>query len=441
MYNAIIIGAGVVGSAVARALILKYPDWKIAVLEKEEAPGLHTSSRNSGVVHSGFNQKPGTLKAKLCVEGNRLMREYCKAHNVDLQQVGTLVVAQDAQETSVLEELLARGKSNGVPDIQIIDSKRLKELEPNSKGHAALYSPTGSIVDNPGFVNAVVKDAKEKGVEFFFNQKVTNIEEGTSGFKVYANSKSDPNSSSNSALNSLCHPHPTPSGVLGTCSPLKGEEEECGSPISSFIIHHSSFLINCASLYADKIAHMLDIGKEYTIVPFRGGYYQIAQNKKDIVKSMIYPAPDLQYPFLGVHWTKKVNGDVIIGPNAVIAFGRESYSTFDIKPIETIQMATEAAFWKMLSGKEFREQAGKQFKITLSKKVFVEAAKKLVPGVTESDFMPGPAGNRAQLIDKKGELIDDVLIERKGNSIHVLNAVSPGFTTSLSFASHLTKDL
>ena len=398
MFDVVVIGGGVIGVSVARALILRRPNLKIAVLEKESSVAKHTSGRNSGVLHAGFNQKPGTLKARCCVEGNARSREYALKNKVPMKQVGTLVTALNQAEIGVLEELLARGNANGVPDLKIIDAKKLRELEPNARGVAALHAPSAAIVDSRAFVETLAKEAQEKGVQFLFGHRVTGIEENPGGYKI--------SSQNNSRLTT----------------------------------HGSRFLVNCAGLYADRVAHFLDVGKNYRIVPFRGEYFKLSPFKSGIINSMVYPVPNLKYPFLGVHWTKKIDGSVAIGPNAVIAFGRESYKTFAINWREALAML-DLSFFKMLASVEFREHAFDQLRLSVSKAAFLKEALRLVAGINKEDLLPGPAGNRAQLVNERGNLVDDLVVETKGSSVHVLNAVSPGFTSALPFADFVLSQL
>lgn len=390
-FDAIVIGAGVLGSATGRALITKGKAKSVAILEKEAAPAAHTSGRNSGVLHSGFNLKPGSLKARFCVEGNRRMTEFCQQKNIPLKSVGTLVVAQTPAEIPVLEELLRRGQANGVPSLEIINEARLRELEPNAVGIAALHSPSGSVVSGETVTRALADDAQAKGCEFFFNQRVETINVTSTGYHVTTSSRSF----------------------------------EC------------NLLINCAGLYADEIAHKMKVGLQYTIIPFRGQYYKICEDKREIVHSMIYPVPNLNFPFLGVHWTRTVTGDLKVGPNAMMALGREAYTPWSIHLWETLQMMSRINFWRLWKSPEVCQLLKSQFWISISRTRFVAEARKLVPNVRPEDFSPGKSGNRAQLVDKQGKLVEDMVIERQGNSLHVLNAVSPGFTCSLPFADHL----
>ncbi len=394
-FDAIVIGAGVVGSAVANALLDKKRVGSVAVIEKEKEPALHTSGRNSGVIHSGFNLKPGSMKAKFCVQGNARMRAYCERKRVPMSMVGTVVVAQTDAEVSVLEEILKRGRENGTPDVKIVDKKGLGALEPNANGVAALHSPSGSITSGRKITHALVEDAVSKGVEFFFSHHGSRIEESDRGFRVRV-----------------------------------GNED-----------FESTWLVNCGGLYADEIAHQLGVGLRYSIVPFRGEYYKLSSTKAGIVNSMIYPVPDLHYPFLGVHWTKTIDGDLIIGPNATIALGRESYSPTSIGWIDTLKMLSKSNFWNQFKSADFRKMAWGQIKISFSRDKFIAEARKLVPNVDPADFKKGKSGNRAQLVDVEGKLVDDMIVEKKGRSLHVLNAVSPGFTCSLPFADYLVDSL
>lgn len=393
--NAIIVGAGVIGCAVARALAGRRPGWKILVLEKEPDVARHTSGRNSGVIHSGFNAAPGTLKARFCVEGNRRLRAYCKERGVAMQEVGTVVVAQNDGDEKVLEELARRGRENGVPGIGVVDQKRLRELEPHASGESALHSPSGSIVDSTGVVRAYAEDAKNAGVEFAFFNRVTGVDPSGGGYRVRTDS----------------------------------DAYECGH------------FINCAGLHADRIAHFLGVAADVSIFPFRGDYFQLAASKSHLVRSMIYPAPNIKYPFLGIHFTKKITGEVLAGPNAVLAMGRESYRPLDVDFRDTVEMALDARFWKMIGKREFLSLAWEQLSTSLFKRVFLDRARRILPQLEPPDITRGRSGNRAQLVNRHGELVEDLVVECQGRSTHILNAVSPGLTCSLPFADYIVDEV
>ena len=395
IHQAIVIGAGAIGCAVARALSARRGAWKILVLEKEPDVARHTSGRNSGVIHSGFNAAPGTLKARFCVEGNRRLREYCGERGVRMDEVGTVVVGQSDDDEPVLAELVRRGRENGVPEIGLVDRGRLKELEPYTRGQMALYSPTGAIVDSGGVVKSYAADAKDAGVEFNFFKRVVSVEADGGGYKV----KTDKDA------------------------------------------YEGVFLINCAGLYADRIAHFLGVAPDLKIFPFRGDYFRLVDAKSHLVRSMIYPAPNIKYPFLGIHFTRKVTGEVLAGPNAVLALGRESYRMLDVNLADTWDMVMDTRFWRMVGGRDFRDLAWEQLKTTFFKQAFLNRARRLLPDLESRDIVRAQSGNRAQVVNRKGDLVEDLVVEYSGRSAHVLNAVSPGLTCSLPFADHVADEL
>lgn len=394
-FDYLIIGGGVTGCALSRALAAKHPKAKIALLEKEDRLAAHTSGRNSGVVHAGYNQKPGTLKARFCVEGNRRLKEYARARGVPLTENGILVVAKSLAERPTLEELLRRGRENGVPGLRIVDGGEVKRLEPNATGMAGLHAPSGAAVAAAELVKALAEDAREAGVVFLLGHEVRTLSEDSAGYEVR-----------------------TSRGVL-----------------------RARRLVNCAGLFADRLAHQLGAGRDYAIVPFRGEFYYLDAGKKGLIRSMIYSVPDIRYPFLGVHWTVTFDGRIKVGPNAVLALGREAYGTYQVQPFDVARMLADGRFWRMVKGPEFRRLARENLKTSLSKAAFLRQAFTLVHGAKPSDFAKGGSGIRAQLVDKAGSLVDDLTIEKKGNALHVLNAISPGLTCGLPFADYLAEEL
>ena len=394
-FDFVIIGGGVTGCALARALAARASSARIALIEKEPEVAAHASGRNSGVVHGGYNQKPGTLKARLCVEGNRRLKEYARSRNVPLAETGILVAARQASERSTLEELLRRGRENGVPGLKLVDGEELRGLEPNAAGAQGLHAPSGASVDPEALVRALAEDARRAGVSLLLGEEVRRLEERGSGFDLR-----------------------TSRGA-----------------------HRAKRLVNCAGQYADRIAHQLGAGLAYTIVPFRGEFYYIDDKKAGLIRSMIYSVPDIRYPFLGVHWTRTVHGKVKVGPNAVLALGREAYGTFDVHPGDAVRMALDPRAWRMAASAEFRRLVSQNLRSSLSKREFLRQAFTLVRGADASDFEKGPSGIRAQLVDRDGKLVDDITIERKGDALHVLNAVSPGLTCCLPFADHLAAEI
>jgi len=387
-YDVIVIGAGVIGCALARELVGRFR--KVLLIDKEKSVGFHTSGRNSGVVHSGFNPKPGTLKARLCVEGSRLIREYCKERGIACEQVGTYVVAADESQVPVLQELKHRGETNGVPGIEILPIDRLREREPNARGVAAMCSPTGAIVDSLGLTRALAEDAVKSGATLALGQEVVKIEEAADAATISTKERH----------------------------------------------YRARVMINCAGLHADRLAHMMGVGREYTIAPFRGEYFVVRRPGPPLVRSMIYPVPHPKVPFLGVHLTRTVTGSVLIGPNAVPAFGREAYSWSQLRARDLAEMACQKGIWNaLLHNGDLVKVAWDEFRHSRDKRHFWKEASRLADGIKLDDLtLENRVGIRPQLIRSNGQLLDDLVIESTARSIHILNVVSPGMTSSMVFA-------
>jgi L-2-hydroxyglutarate oxidase len=386
-----VVGAGIVGTSIAREIKSRKPDKTIIIVEKEGRVGSHTSSRNSGVIHSGINQKPGGLKAKLCVRGNALLKDFCRKEGVPMEEVGTVVLARDDAEGEVIRELQRRGTANGAVGVRIIDREELKQVETYAEAREALISPSGAIVDNARLVAAVAEDAIRRGISVALDSKVRSIVDRKDHLTV-----------------------------------------ETGNAA-----YDTKYLINCAGLYADKVAWMMGCGRDYCVIPFRGDYYRLTPEKSYLVKSMIYPAPNLEMPFLGVHLTKRTDGAVIVGPNASLALGREKYREVGVNWVEVLEMVFDLRFARLMSDPGFFKVAMHEAWLTLSKGAFVKAARSLVPAIKGEDLVPDQSGIRAQLVNRKGKLVDDFLFEQTDKSFHVLNAVSPAMTCGLSFAEHV----
>lgn len=385
-YPYLIVGAGIIGSAIAREFSRRGVG-PVAVLEKEAEIGLHASGRNSGVLHSGINQKPGSVKARLAVEGNHRSRDFCREHGVACEVCGTLVVSRSARELAVLEKLLEMGRAAGVEGLRLIEKEELAEREPAVAGDKALFSPNGAIVDSTAFVRAVAEDARRMGAEFFLNAEVTAVRDGVA------------------------------------CSAA-----------GDFRFRR---LVNCAGLQADRIAAMLGAGAGCRIIPFRGDYMEVARLP---VNSMVYQAPDLRYPFLGVHLTRTVAGAVLAGPTAMLSLGREAYGK-QIFPGDALAMFASPNFWRLVASGQFLRLAWRNCRISLSDRAFLTEIRSLAPSVELKDLRPYRSGIRAQLVDRRGRLLDDLLVEFRPESTHVLNAVSPGLTAALAFAEYVVDRL
>ncbi len=387
-YDVAIVGGGIIGLATARALLERAPSARLVILEKEPRLGMHQTGHNSGVIHSGIYYRPGSYKAKLCVEGKALMREFCAAHGITVVDCGKVIVATRDDELPRLQTLYERGVANGVR-IEMIDRDRLRELEPHAAGLRAIHSPTTAIVDFSEVVRALASDLTARGVAIETDAKVLAVIRTRDGIEI------------------------------GT----------------SRLAVDARFLVNCAGLYSDAIARMSGAEPDVRIVPFRGEYYMIRPERRELVRSLIYPVPDPEFPFLGVHFTNTVHGDVEAGPNAVMAFAREGYDLTRVNLRELAETLAYRGVWHM--ARRYWRMGSYEMYRSLSKAAFVTALQRLVPGIRPEDVSPGGAGVRAQAVAPDGSLIDDFRIVDTDNAVHVLNAPSPGATASLAIGRHI----
>lgn len=367
---------------------------EVCVLEKEDHLAMHQSGRNSGVLHPGFNYPPGSMKARFSTEGTRRMKEYCRKNGVPLDECGVLVVAQNDEEVKQLRELEDQAEENGV-DAWVIDEEEVRKKEPHASGVAALYCPEAASVDSQKYVHSLAADSERAGVDFYMGYRVTGVEGGGDGFVVRTN---------------------------------KGDVE-------------AGYVVNATGLYADRVADWMGVGGDVKVVPFRGEYYELKPERRSLVNSMVYPAPDPDLPFLGVHFTRRTDGKVIVGPNAVLAFGREAYSNTEFDLGELAGTLSYRGFWRLLARPAMLGVAWSEFRKSYRKKAFVEAARRLVPDVAAADFVRSYSGVRAQLVSREGELVRDPVVRNAGRSTHVLNAVSPGLTSSLPFGEYVSEEV
>jgi L-2-hydroxyglutarate oxidase LhgO len=388
-YDIAIIGAGIVGLATARALLEATPSLKIIVLEKEIDIGLHQTGHNSGVIHSGIYYKPGSFKASLCVEGARLMRAFCASHGVEVDECGKVIVATEKDELPRLQTLYERGIANGVPGVTMIDLGRLKELEPHVSAIAAIHSPHTAIVDYSQVAAALARDLVASGVTLERNFRVTSIARLRGSLRI-------------------------------------------STPDHAVVAQR---LVNCAGLYSDVVARLAGAPIDVQIIPFRGEYYMIRPERQFLVNGLIYPVPDPEFPFLGVHFTKTVHGEVEAGPNAVLAFAREGYGWGRVHPAELAGTLAYRGFWTM-ARKYWRTGTYEVYR-SVSKRGFVNALQRLVPDIRNEDITRGGAGVRAQAVTAGGALVDDFRIVATEDAIHVLNAPSPAATASLAIGRHI----
>jgi (S)-2-hydroxyglutarate dehydrogenase len=382
----LVVGAGILGLAVARECLLQQPGSRLLVLEKEDRIASHQTGHNSGVIHGGIYYAPGSLKARLCVQGGAALYAYCDDKGIPYERCGKLVVATSEEELPALDELHRRAEANQVPDVRIVDERDVKEIEPNVAGIRGLHSPATGIVDFRRVAAALADDVQRLGGTIETNTRVLDIRPRGSSANVR-----------------------TSRGVV-----------DAGS------------VITCAGVYSDRLARMTDAPASPKIVPFRGRYYALRQPAQALVRGLVYPVPDPAFPFLGVHFTKQISGDVWVGPNAVLAFAREGYNARTVNPRD---------LWETLSYRGFRALARKYWRIglaevrgDLSKRAFTRALQRLVPAVRTEDLREPHAGVRAQALAEDGRLLDDFWFDYAENVVHVRNAPSPGATSSLALA-------
>lgn len=383
-YDIIIVGGGIVGLGTALNLINSNPRYKILVLEKEPQLALHQTGNNSGVIHSGLYYKPGSLKARNCIHGYNLLVDFCRQNDVPFELCGKIVVATDEQELPLLKNLYDRGHQNGLKNFKMLRSEELKEYEPHVTGLAGFFVPQTGIVDYKVVAEKYAELIRKKGGVINLGEKVTDIRLEPAAVTVVTTKSS----------------------------------------------YTSALIVNCAGLYSDKVARLTTPDLNVKIIPFRGEYYKLKKEKEYLVKNLIYPVPDPNFPFLGVHFTRMMKGGVEAGPNAVLAFSREGYKKSDINLAELSETLAWPGFQKV-ARKYWRTGMGEMYR-SFSKAAFTKALQKLIPEVREADLVEGGAGVRAQACDRTGGLVDDFLIVEKQQVINVCNAPSPAATSSLA---------
>ncbi|ERJ57715.1 L-2-hydroxyglutarate oxidase [Sphingobacterium paucimobilis] len=389
-YDIIIIGAGLVGLATAYQAKLKSPALKIAILEKEAVVAVHQSGNNSGVIHSGIYYKPGSLKAKNCIEGYTSIVSFAQKHSIAYDLCGKIIVATSKEELPLLDNIYKRGVENGLQNLKYLTKEEFGEIEPHCVGLRAIRVPQTGIIDYLAIAKKLQQLFEELGGQVLFNQKVVSLKKNSQSCVIFTDKKEF----------------------------LTGK------------------VISCAGLYSDKITEMTEEKNDVRIIPFRGEYYELKLERQHLVKHLIYPVPDPSFPFLGVHFTRMIHGGIEAGPNAVLAFGKESYKFFDINIGELAQALSWPGFHKIVS-KYGKTGMGEMYR-SLSKTAFTKALQKLIPEIQETDLIPGGAGIRAQACSRDGILLDDFDIVRSGNVIHVRNAPSPAATSCLSIGNTIS---
>lgn len=392
-YEIVIIGGGIVGLSTARALLQKYPGCSLLLLEKESELAFHQTGRNSGVIHSGIYYKPGSLKARLCVEGGREMLKFCEENQVPHEVVGKVILATRECEFPALEELLRRGKANGVPGLEIIGRDRLKEIEPHASGLKALHVPGTGIVDYRMVCTRLAEQIQKVGGLLKTHTEFHKATKDGIRWKVQ-----------------------TQSGEIST-----------------------KFLVNCGGLQSDRLTRQSGFNPPTKIVPFRGEYYNLTPEAEPLVRNLIYPVPNPLFPFLGVHFTREVRGGVEAGPNAVLALKREGYHKFSFNLRDAFETLAYPGFWKLAFN--FGGEGMKEIYRSVFKSAFVQELQRLVPEIQSEHLIPGPSGVRAQALDFSGSLVDDFKFLETEDALHVLNTPSPAATASLPIGREIARKI
>jgi len=393
MFDVIVIGAGIVGLATAREILLRRPRLRLAVIEKEARVATHQTGHNSGVIHSGLYYRPGSLKARACVAGAAKLIRYCDERGVPYQLIGKLVVATSPDEVPRLLELYERGQKNGVQGLELLTAEQIREREPNVTGVRAIWSPRTGIVDFARVAEAFAEDVRLAGGEILFERTVLAFQRRN--------------------------------GRIGI--------ETTGG------FYEARFVVVCAGLHSDRLARLSGGRPDPAIVPFRGDYYVLRAERRHLVRTNVYPVPDPRFPFLGVHFTPRMDGSVWLGPNAVLAFAREGYRKTDVDLRDLMETLRYPGFRRLAL--RYWRVGLQELSRDLSKRAFLRDLRRFVPELDEEDLVPGPAGVRAQALSLDGQLIDDFVLERQPGIVHVRNAPSPAATSSLEIARLIVDDI
>lgn len=388
-----VVGGGIVGVAVAREILRRQADSAVTLFEKEDRLAAHQTGRNSGVIHAGLYYQPGSHKARLCRRGVELLEEFCAERGIRRIDCGKVLVALDDAERPRLDDIAARAHANGVPGVRIIGPGKLRELEPHVRGVAALHSPSTSIVDFAAVTRALAADAVAAGAEILLGHEVVGMQTVRDEVVITA---------------------------------------RCGESVRDGAFDR---VVVCAGLYSDRLAALVGDGANPVIVPFRGEYYALKPHRRNLVNGLVYPVPDPRYPFLGVHLTPRVDGEVLIGPNAVLALAREGYRWRTVSARDLVDIAGTPAFWRFV--RRHWRTGVRELSGSVSRRRFLAAARAYVPELADDDVVAGVAGVRAQALDSDGSLVDDFRLSFRDRVVVVRNAPSPAATSSLAIAEHI----
>jgi L-2-hydroxyglutarate oxidase LhgO len=384
-----VIGAGIIGAAVARELTLRFPGAAVTVFEKEARPAAHQTGHNSGVVHAGLYYEPGGLKARLCRRGVALLKDFCGERGLPYEECGKLVVARDEVEEQRLGAIFERSVANGVPGVRMLDAAGIREVEPNAVGRAALHSPETAIVDYARVTEALIDEVKQAGGTVRFETEVRRVVDVGSAAEV---------------------------------------ETDLG-------LERFEAAVVCAGLQSDRVAARSGEDDDPSIVPFFGQYFVLEPAHRNLLRGLVYPVPDPKYPFLGVHLTKRIDGETTIGPNAFLSLSREGYRGLGLDVRDTVSTLAFPGFWRFASRN--MATALREIQSVVSAKRFIAEAQKYVPAVEGAAVTPAPRGIRAQAMNRDGQLVDDFAIRQRGRVTHIRNAPSPGATSSMAIAEYI----
>jgi L-2-hydroxyglutarate oxidase len=392
-----VVGAGIVGLAVARRLQLDRPGRRVTVWDAAPVVGAGQTGHNSGVIHAGVYYEPGSLKAELCTRGSRLLREYCAEHGIAVDELGKLVIATAVSERPALISILERARRNGVPDVRWLEGADIGDVEPHAAGVAAVHSPRTAVVDFVAVAAALAADIERDGGTLLLGRRVSGVREGATTVTVTA----------------------------------EGEAAGAPTPVDRLVV--------CAGLGTDAVASAAGRRGDVRIFPFRGEYHRLRGPARDRVRGLIYPVPDPRYPFLGVHLTRTHDGQVLVGPNAVPAFALDGYRRRDIDPAMLVRLASWPGAWRL--ARQHWRTGAHEMKSSLWKPSFAAAARRYLPSLRTRDLEAAPSGVRAQAVDRRGGIVDDFVIDVAGRVAVVRNAPSPAATSSLAIAEHIVDRL
>lgn len=405
-----IVGGGILGLAVARELVQRRPGTAVVLFEKEQRLAAHQTGHNSGVVHAGIYYKPGSLKARLCARGRDLLKEYAAEHRIPLIACGKLVVAVDSAERGRFEALEKTARENGVPGLRRVDGKAIQEIEPHATGIAALHSPATAITDYVAVAEALGREIQDAGGEVLLGTEVVGIRKVPGGVEVRA------------------------AGGRGTDGAPSRPGRRGGS---AELIRTVDHVVICGGLQSDRLGELVGGPAAPRIVPFRGEYMRVADAKRELVRGMVYPVPDPRYPFLGVHFTRRVDGSLEVGPNAFLAFSRDGYGRLSFQPRDVADTLAFGGFWSF--ARDNWRAGVSELRGVLSRRSYMRAAQRYVPEIGVADVVRAGLGLRAQALERDGSLVDDFVIHSADSVTSVRNAPSPAATSSLAIAEYIVE--